>query len=182
MRIQLISILALATFSAHAGELPERFDYPSQVGVAEVNVAAYGCLTIANDTLQVGEIITLINPADPLKIIETRIRKKLSFNCSRNAEFPPGASFYSFRIGTEPMAPSIAVIRFNGEAMVAKDTLRADLNGDGIPESFRSCTSNEGIHLSVWSGEPLRSLRVWHTYYYLGYDVTPSCTSQEYGE
>jgi hypothetical protein len=182
MRIPLIGILSTVALSASAGELPGRFDYPSQVGVAEVNVAAYGCLTIVNDTLQVGETITLINPANPLKIIETRIRKKLTFNCSKSTEYPPGASFYSFRIGTEPMEPSIAVIRSDPDVMVASGTIRADLNGDGVPESFRSCSSNEGIHLTVWAGEPLRSTRVWHTYYYLGYDVKPDCTPQEYGE
>jgi len=41
--------------------------------------------------------------------------------------------------------------------------------------SFRSCTSNEGVHLSVWVGQALESKRIWHEYVYLGYDVEPSC-------
>ena len=39
----------------------------------------------------------------------------------------------------------------------------------------RSCTSTEGLHLTVWAGAPLRSRRLWHQYVYLGYDVEPSC-------
>jgi hypothetical protein len=45
------------------------------------------------------------------------------------------------------------------------------LNSDGSLESFRLCTSNEGLHLTVWAGEPLKSKRLWHEYYYLGFDV-----------
>ena len=43
----------------------------------------------------------------------------------------------------------------------------------------RSCTSQEGLHLTAWSGTPLTSQRLWHQYYYLGYDVEPSCDDRE---
>jgi len=39
----------------------------------------------------------------------------------------------------------------------------------------RSCASSEGLHLTLWSGVPLQSERLWHQYYYLGYDVEPTC-------
>jgi hypothetical protein len=39
----------------------------------------------------------------------------------------------------------------------------------------RSCASSEGLHLTMWAGEPLKSRRLWHAYYYLGYDVEPNC-------
>jgi hypothetical protein len=39
----------------------------------------------------------------------------------------------------------------------------------------RACASSEGLHLTGWSGIPLRSERLWHQYYYLGYDVEPDC-------
>jgi hypothetical protein len=41
--------------------------------------------------------------------------------------------------------------------------------------SVHECLSSEGVHYTVWAGEPLRSRRLWHDYYYLGYDVDPSC-------
>jgi hypothetical protein len=46
----------------------------------------------------------------------------------------------------------------------------------------RSCTSQEGLHLTAWSGTPLTSQRLWHQYYYLGYDVEPSCDDREVRE
>jgi len=54
-----------------------------------------------------------------------------------------------------------------------------DLDGDGHPEFLRSCTSNEGVHLTIWSGAALSSARRWHRYHYLGYDVVPTCTESE---
>lgn len=182
MRISFISILAAVAFSAHAGEQPKNFNYASQVGMAEINVAAYGCLTIPNNTLQEGESITLITVGDPQKIINTTIRKKLTTSCSKNAEQPPNATFYSFRAGKELMAPSFAIVRFNGNTRVVNDTVRVDLNGDGLSESFRSCAGNEGLHLTIWAGEPLKTRRLWHEYFSFGYDTEPTCTPKDYGE
>jgi hypothetical protein len=54
---------------------------------------------------------------------------------------------------------------------------------DRIREArIRSCTSNEGLHLTVWSGVPLSSRRLWHAYWYLGYDVEPNCRPADYEE
>jgi hypothetical protein len=46
----------------------------------------------------------------------------------------------------------------------------------------RSCSSAEGVHFTVWAGQPLRSRRVWHQYYYLGYDVEPTCQPADYSD
>lgn len=41
--------------------------------------------------------------------------------------------------------------------------------------SFRSCTSMEGLHLFVTAGREANVKKVGHSYYYLGYDVEPTC-------
>jgi hypothetical protein len=56
-----------------------------------------------------------------------------------------------------------------------------DLDGDGKAESFRQCVSSEGVHLTVWSGEPLKGKRIFHAYVPLGYDTEPNCTPADYG-
>jgi hypothetical protein len=56
------------------------------------------------------------------------------------------------------------------------DTAVGDIDGDGIEEILRACTSLEGLHLTMWRG-PLT--RVAHYYHYLGYDVEPSCSESE---
>jgi len=70
----------------------------------------------------------------------------------------------------------IAVLVNNLE-MVMGD--RTDIDRDGKHESYRVCTSTEGVHLTVWSGEVIENKRLWHDYYYLGYDLDPTCTERE---
>jgi hypothetical protein len=58
--------------------------------------------------------------------------------------------------------------------------MAVDVDNDGRQEFFRSCSSAEGIHFTVWSGKPLEGARRWHQYYYLGYDVAADCTQQDF--
>ena len=91
-------------------------------------------------------------------------------------------SYYSLKVirgKLEPGDVGIAIVNAKTDFRVASGLANADLNGDGSKEYFRSCTSREGLHLTVWSGRGLRGGRRWHRYYYLGYDVEPSCTSRE---
>jgi hypothetical protein len=57
---------------------------------------------------------------------------------------------------------------------------KPDLDGDGVPEGFRTCASGEGLHLTLWNGEPLKGVRVWHAYFYLGYDTEADCEEPDY--
>lgn len=43
---------------------------------------------------------------------------------------------------------------------------------------LRECASSEGLHLTAWKGTE----RLWHEYAYLGYDVDPTCTEEEWRE
>ncbi|NIR42566.1 MAG: hypothetical protein GWN99_01570 [Gemmatimonadetes bacterium] len=56
---------------------------------------------------------------------------------------------------------------------------RLDVDGDGALEEFRICASSEGLHLTVWSGIGMTGRRLWHRYFYLGYDVEPDCSEAE---
>lgn len=47
---------------------------------------------------------------------------------------------------------------------------------------YFSCTSNEGVHHSVYSVDKDGEKRLWSAYQYLPYDVEPSCTKNEYAE
>lgn len=78
---------------------------------------------------------------------------------------------------------------FIGVAVVTKNVL-AVVNNEVVlasPKSkekmrFRGCTSSEGLHLSSWLGEPLKGKQTWHQYFYLGYDVEPSCENSDFKE
>jgi hypothetical protein len=72
----------------------------------------------------------------------------------------------------------IAVVRPPGRTAAARGP-GVDLDGDRKPEHFRMCASFEGLHFTVWSGEPLKGTLRWHHYYYLGYDTEPDCKPAE---
>ena len=74
---------------------------------------------------------------------------------------------------------SIAIVGAHERPVLRGGLASADLDGDGTPERFRACTSAEGVHLTIWSGRPPTERLRWHRYYYLGYDVEPSCTAAE---
>jgi len=64
--------------------------------------------------------------------------------------------------------PTARVQYVDGEFVVmTKDTVN--------PLRFESCTSHEGVHLSAWRG----NRKTWDGYWYLGYDVEPSCPDEE---
>ncbi|MBJ6799031.1 hypothetical protein [Geomonas propionica] len=184
-KLALSMVVALLTVvaSALAGEKQKDFNFNAQIGIAEITEAGDGCLTIFNPTIQENQKIQLVVLEKQQKVIEKKILKTLNATCSRNPETPRDASFYSFPIDKdEYFPPAIAVVGFAGVFKTTKGKVQADLDGDGAYESFRSCTSNEGLHLTVWAGEALKSKRQWHEYYYLGYDVEPSCKPADYNE
>lgn len=51
----------------------------------------------------------------------------------------------------------------------------AELDGRAPREHFHICASYEGLHLTIWSGLPYKGQRRAHAYFYLGYDVDPTC-------
>ncbi len=73
-------------------------------------------------------------------------------------------------LGIAVLAPKLTVSEKDGSVTVRGAR-------PGAPFTFRSCASTEGIHFTVWQGER----RVWHQYYYLGYDIEPNCPDDEVG-
>jgi hypothetical protein len=158
------------------------FNFQSQVGVVDVSSSNDICLTIPNANLAEGNRVQIVSPYKPQALAVAIIQKKMSGSCSQNPDTSPNDFFYSLRVVSgrlEPGGVGIGVIGAKVDFKVANGSANVDLNGDGRKEYFRACTSQEGLHLTIWSGRPLRGVRRWHWYYYLGYDVEPSCTSRE---
>ena len=64
----------------------------------------------------------------------------------------------------------------------SESIVSCNLEPGGPLHFFRICASREGLHFSIWSGEPLEGARRWRAYYYLGYDVEPDCTERDYAD
>ena len=74
----------------------------------------------------------------------------------------------------------IGVIGDGQPVEVVNGTVQLDLDNDGTPEFFYECTSSEGVHLIVRSGDRLTGPKIWQAYYYLPYEVEPTCTEKDY--
>jgi hypothetical protein len=173
-----VFVVALALSSAR----PNAFDYSSQIGIVEFHPDDAACLTIQNASLKVGEAVRIIVMDEPQALETALVEKKLDKSCSRNPQVSPADAFYALRLPAKEsvLKPvSIAVVRFAGELHLKDGFAQADLTANGSAHSFRSCTSTEGLHLTVWDSAPSRK---WHRYYYLGYDVEPNCTEKEYSD
>ena len=68
----------------------------------------------------------------------------------------------------------IAVLSKNSLSVVNNEVILNSAQSEG-KINFKSCTSNEGLHFSSWLGQPPKGKQLWRAYYYLGYDVEPSC-------
>jgi hypothetical protein len=160
------------------------FRYSSQVGIA-VAKSSRVCLAIHRQNFVAGSKITLVLVRKPQSIAEAEVLRPADDTCPKPAESDPGLRSYEIRMlkgSLEPAMPAIAVFGSSSPFVGHGDSVTADVDGDGTPESFRSCASSEGIHLTVWSGKPVEGKRRWHQYYYLGYDVESDCTTKDIGD
>jgi hypothetical protein len=166
-----------------------------RLGVALRDADGRWCVTFAGEgrgaRLEVGDTVTLVwtDSSAWSASVTGRVQSVRDTPCvgaapgatvGRDANAAPRQVVYhlTVRDSVPDAAASVAhavagtsVWRFGPD-----DTAVGDIDGDGIEEVLRACTSLEGLHLTMWRG-PLT--RVAHYYHYLGYDVEPSCTEAE---
>jgi hypothetical protein len=145
------------------------FDWQQLIGLA-IERDDKLCLRIRNPDLQPASNLLLIAPGDTSSLERARV-DRLVTACPDEL---PNDEFAYYAItpadSLEMNAQYFVVPLSDAPAGSA-----LDFDRDGVLEQFRSCTSAEGVHFTVWSGKPLEGIRRWHYYYYLGYDVEPSC-------
>jgi hypothetical protein len=163
------------------GPVRPMFNYPANLGLA-VEKAGLNCLYIPNSGLAPGQRVQFVTSTNPQTAGEAEIVRKADDTCKDSGQGQPGMSSYSFKVirGSLQMgAPAFAIANSNKPVTATANGVAVELEGDGQMAYFRACTSTEGLHLTVWKGKPLTGVRKWHSYYYLGYDVTPDCTEKE---
>lgn len=177
-----VSFAASAGFAAQIGSSAP-FDVIRDVGLFAAKPQTEFCLSIKNPALKRGQEMTLIwaPVEDPLfkpEIRYGRVIEKLSEPCDsfNRAE---GDATYRLDAGKlEPGRIYFAIIGRRNQFKISRGNVRGIVNSNEL--SFRSCTSMEGIHFSIWRGEPLMGKRLWHEYHYLGYDTEPTCKEADF--
>jgi hypothetical protein len=180
MFVAVFPLLLLACGARKDASAPR--SYSSRIGVA---VASHGlvCLSIESRDLHAGDPVTLVTPSTSQTIARAKVVSTSGAGCPGLRD--RAQSGYSLQIidgSVQQGLPLIALAPSSGQLRVEDHTVTADLSRDGTLETFRSCTSSEGVHLSVWRGRALQGTRVWHQYYYLGQDIEPNCTSKDTAE
>ena len=175
------ALLVLLSVACKNTAVPATFNYKSDLGVA-VEKAGHTCLYILDSSLSPGQRVQFVTATTPQAAGEAEILMKADETCNDSAQDKPGVIHYSLKTTQGALrraAPAFAIANYSRALTPTETGMAADLDGDGKPDSFRSCTSSEGVHLTVWKGKPLEGLRKWHYYYYLGFDVTPDCTEAD---
>jgi hypothetical protein len=181
LRVLVVGALLLAAGSASAGAI-----------VGGLAAAGHGerCVAFPAGTVAVGDKVTLVGSesesswwsavvtvqrevADCAKLeVETMAVDGATGNGGTG-----GGPYYELSVpaGADP---------YNWVAIAVPGTprLRRTANGftaelDGRPprEHLHICATYEGLQLTIWSGPPYKGQRRAHAYYYLGYDVDPTC-------
>ena len=178
--------------------------HSTQVALALIVVVSVACARLAkfsyedrlaivvatSDKVCVSAKGTSFKPGKPVRLIDPGAQKSWSAVVESGAEpCEPAVSDVALRAArvqiTGDQPPPFIGMAIADPRQISFDVtdgaVAADIDGDGQREFFRSCTSVEGVHLTVWSGAPLTGQRRWHAYHYVGYDLVPSCTPAEIG-
>ena len=177
----LMPVFALIFASCHPSSHPQALNYSADLGIA-VEKNNHSCLLIANAGLSPGHRIFFVTDATPQTFGEAEILGKAGELCLDSDQQNPGATAYSIKTiqgALRKGTPAFAFAKSINPMEVSEGYLKADLDNNGQANTFRTCTSSEGVHLTIWEGKPLEGKRKWHSYYYLGYDVTSNCTESE---
>ena len=175
-----ISLLMLLVVSCRHHPAQKSWSFGNSIGVAGVKEGKT-CLFIDRTGLGIGNPVRLVLLSVP-QASSDAVQLVPDGSCPPTDSGDPSLRSYPIHLEKNDLAsamPAIAIVNFRGAFSREGDLLAADLDNDGQPEYFRSCTSTEGIHFTVWSGAPLKGRLRWHQYYYLGYDVEATCTPGE---
>ncbi|OWY67651.1 hypothetical protein B7486_30500 [cyanobacterium TDX16] len=169
-------MLAFNSQIAVAGSLDRKLG----IVIAKENLV---CLIVSATSLNIGSQVNLVLLSIPQKVISGTVMSGSDRKCTEIAK-PHNISGKSYRLSvpnnrTQLSVPTIGILNSSNQLHRVGLKVIGDLDSDGIEESFRACATSEGLYLTVWSGQALTGIRKWHSYYYLGFDIEPTCTAIE---
>ncbi len=160
-------------------------DWRRDIGVFAANSHGKFCLSIANGALKLGQEIVLIwvpveGERHKPEVRRGKIAAKLAAPCDQANQLV-GESSYQLEAGKLDKARIYFALagRVDGMRVAGAEVKTRFANRDLV---FRSCTSTEGFHFSIWSGTKLKEQEIWRRYFYLGYDVEPTCAERDFEE
>lgn len=162
---------------------PAPATYLPRIGVA-VNTGSRTCVALQNSNVATGNPVTLVTPTLPQSFTQAEIGAASKAPCPILQNVNTALSSYEIQGtgGSLPkLTPLIAVLGTSGAFSQQNNNVQADLDQNGKTESFRACTTNDGVHLTIWSGAPTTGSILWHGFYYEPDNASagPPCTTKE---
>ncbi len=156
-------------------------DYTPKIGIA-VSTPSRTCMAIHNGNLMNGAVVTLVSAIAPVTYTPATISGVSQQPCPITQNVDTTVSNYNLTVQgpIQKLTPMIAVLG-SPAITINNNIAQADLDQNGKSQSFRACSSDNGIHLSVWSGAPLQGTMLWQAFYYESGNpgVGPACTPSE---
>jgi len=187
-RVILPIILSLSYSGMLGAAVPDSkqgwIDFDQDIGLFAASHEQQFCLSIKNGKLKPGQELTLIwlPIADIRQTAEIRsatVRKVLAIQCDSINSVQSDAA-YDLNAGKlESAKIYIAIVGKHATLQRVRGTVEGKLDSRGNV-TFRACSSIEGLHVSVWTGSVINGKKIWHRYYYLGYDVEPTCKDADF--
>lgn len=151
-----------------------------------IGLAASGndglCIALPGAAVPAGSPFTVVTDEEPQHVYHATVRSEVPA-CEAMQHNHDGPFYIVALLDAPPDALVGALgVAFPGRVAARRAGRRVQLNLDARhPRAqVRICSSSEGLHVTVWSGTPLRSARLWHQYWYLGYDVESDCQPADY--
>jgi len=163
----------------------EPFDYSARMFIAdEDSSGTFVCFTATDTTLLPDTRVTIVFTGHPQHSAIGRIRSREKLPCIPGPPMPPPDSIQYVaempRDTSDRIGIPVVLLGSVAKPVQRGDTVTIEIEPGEPPIRFRFCASTEGLHATAWAGTPLASSRRWHAYYYLGYDVDPTCMEAEY--
>lgn len=169
-----IAIASLAAIHASAAEI--------NAGIATISEGGSACISLPAPALKPGDRVSLVR-FDPPQLATVAVIKQAVSTCPDLKRAAIEGPFYlaQQQPGAVQAEPGLWIALRGELPWTGSDgSVRIKLSESAPAARVRSCTSAEGMHLTLWADAPLRSRRLWHLYFYLGYDTVPSCEKADF--
>ncbi len=150
-------------------------DQAFQFGIAATFSPSLACVTFQGEELKPGQTIHVI-VFDPQRWTRGKVVNLRETPCKLEA-FLDGTSYDIQLEQAASVRGELGVAVIASEVLLKIEDkeviLTNHLNNHSV--KFSRCASLEGLHFLARQG----SKRLWHEYYYLGYDIKPTCSEEE---
>lgn len=141
------------------------------------------CLAIKRE-LESGEKVTVVILGPKAMLQETKVASEATaesgcfalFDDKREINQAEDRRFYLLdKLENNSDFLAIGMVDVHGSIKMVGNVIDSDLDADSKKEVYSSCETSEGINFSVWAEKVNKDVPLWSDYYYLGYDLQPTC-------